>query len=374
MTRLMARLGVAAFFVIVFGALSLAAANGSWSIETLLQLTAFAAFAIVGAILIEQTGNRIGWICLVIGIGGALTGLSQEYVVFADAHPGTPGVEAAAILEVAIGFPAGGLAFTFLPLLFPDGRLPSRRWWPVAALAALDIGLLIAAFGLTPSGLFSSRPNPIAVLPAGPQADGLVSLAGATTIVTGVLCASALIVRYGRADRDQQQQLKWVAAAVAVFAASLVVSVLLPPLDLFAWTLPILPISVGIAVLRYRLYDIDVLINRALVYIPLTGLLGGLYAASVALFQRVFVALTGDRSDAAVVITTLILASLFTPARKSLEGAVDRRFKPARPDQSATVDGRSEGTALDPALRAEVEAIARRIVDERLAERANTGS
>jgi hypothetical protein len=236
----------------------------------------------------------------------------------------------------------------------------------VAVLAVVDIALLIAAFGLTPTGWLGTSSNPIAVIPAGSFADALGSLAGIVTMLTGVLCAGALLVRYRDGSPEQRQQLKWVAAAFVVFAVSLVVSVLLPPLDTFAITLPILPISVGIAVLRYRLYDIDLIINRALVYIPLTGLLGGLYAASVALFQRLFVALTGDRSDAAVVITTLIVAGVFTPARKSLEAAVDRRFKPAHQGRMGIEGVR---TALDPALREEVEAIARRVVEERLAKR-----
>jgi hypothetical protein len=90
-----------------------------------------------------------------------------------------------------------------------------------------------------------------------------------------------------------------------------------------------LPIAAAVAVLRHRLYDIDLIINRALVYIPLTGILGGLYTAGVALFQRLFVALTGDRSDAAIIVTTLVLASMFTPIRNWLQAMVDRRFKPA---------------------------------------------
>ena len=89
-----------------------------------------------------------------------------------------------------------------------------------------------------------------------------------------------------------------------------------------------LPIAAAIAIMRHRLYNIDSLINRALVYIPLTGILGGLYAAGVALFQRIFVAVTGDKSDAAIVLATLVLASLFTPIKNALQTFVDKRFKP----------------------------------------------
>jgi hypothetical protein len=98
-----------------------------------------------------------------------------------------------------------------------------------------------------------------------------------------------------------------------------------------------LPVAAAVAVLRYHLYNIDVIINRALVYIPLTGILGGAYAAGVALFQKLFVAVTGDRSDAAIVITTLVLASMFTPIRNWLQSFVDRRFKPV--NNSPIVEG-----------------------------------
>ena len=169
-----------------------------------------------------------------------------------------------------------------------------------------------------------------------------------------------------RGSRDPAA-LKWVAAAVAVFAVGLVLSVLLPPLDTFAWVMPVLPVAVGIAVLRYRLYDIDVLIGRALVYVPLTAILAGLYAASVALFQRLFTAITGETSDAAIVLTTLILAAIFTPARKTLENAVERRFKPAQPTPQAAAS-----PALvpdDPALERRIADVARAVVRDALADR-----
>jgi hypothetical protein len=347
----------------------LALATSSFTLETALQFVGFAAFAIVGAILLEQAAHPIGWICLAIGLGGATTGLAQGYVLFAETQPETGGVELAALVEVFIGFPATALVFTFLPLLFPDGHLPSPRWRVVAWLAIVDIAVFVIAFGLTPTGLFSSRPNPIAIVPAGPATDLLNSVVGILTIATGTLCASALLVRYRHADGVVRQQLKWVVAAVAVFAIALVVSILLPPIDTFALTLPLLPVAVGVAVLRYRLYDIDVLISRALVYVPLTALLGGLYAASVALFQRIFVAITGDRSDAAIVITTLILAAVFTPARKALEGVVDRRFRPlVSPGQPVAAQAL---VALDdPEVERRIAAIARAVVDEALADRA----
>jgi hypothetical protein len=369
LARPLGRLGLAAFFLVAFVGVMLGVATDSWRLDTVVQLVGFAAFAVVGTILLEQSAHRIGWICLAIGLGGAITGFSQGYLLYADGHPGTPGVEAVAVLEAFVGFPATVLVFTFLPLLFPDGRLPSPRWRVVGWLAVADIGLFIVAFGLTPTGLFRTRPNPIGILPAGAITDAVYSLVGIVTVVTGSLCASALLVRYQQAGAEVRLQLKWVAAAVAVFAASLVVSIMFPPLDTFAWTLPVLPLAVGVAILRYRLYDIDVLIGRALVYVPLTAALGGLYAASIALFQRLFVSVTGQTSDAAIVITTLILAGVFTPARKALEGAVERRYR--IPASGPTSD---RATALDdPALEAKIAAIARSVVREELSSGAGEG-
>ena len=367
------RLGLAAFFLIALVGVMFGFATDSWRIETVVQLVGFAAFAVVGTILLDQSAHRIGWICLAIGLGGSITGFSQGYLLYADAHPGTQGVAAVAALEAFVGFPATILVFTFLPLLFPDGRLPSPRWRVVAWLAVVDVAVFIVAFGLTPTGLFSTRPNPIAIVPAGAMTDLTYSAVGIVTVVTGSLCASALFVRYQHAGAEVRQQLKWVAAAVAVFAVALVASIVFPPLDTFTWTLPVLPIAVGVAVLRYRLYDIDVLISRALVYVPLTAILGGLYAASVALFQRLFTGLTGQTTDAAIVITTLIVASLFTPVRKALENAVEGRFKPAQPTPEAAAAPRLVPLG-DPELERRMAEIARAAVRDALADRDRIGS
>ncbi len=370
-----ARVGLVVFALLVLAALTLSIANGSWNLEITVQLVAFASFAIVGAVLLEQVGHRIGWICLVIGLGGVVNGLAQEVLRYTAAHPGAPGATAALALQLLFGFPATGLAFTFLPLLFPDGRLPSARWQPVAWLAVADLLTLVVAGGFTTPGLFATGPNPFSIIPAGPASDAVTTGAGILTIITGCLCASALAVRFRRVGPVERQQLKWVAAAVTLFAASLVFSILFTPIDTFAWLLPLLPISVGIAILRYRLYDIDVIIGRALVYVPLTALLAGLYAASVALFQRLFVAVTGNQSDAAVIITTLILASLFTPARKWLEGIVERRFRPTTGDPASFASAGAPPAAVlsDHDLDRRIERIARRVAREVVAETRDRG-
>ena len=165
---------------------------------------------------------------------------------------------------------------------------------------------------------------------------------GLVLAVVGVVIAAASIaVRYQRADTEARAQVRWIAVAVLLLAGAglpFLVARYALNMDyatgetLLAIALAagcFLPIAAAVAITRYRLYNIDSLINRALVYIPLTGILGGLYAAGVALFQRIFVTLTGDKSDAAIVLATLVLASLFTPIKNWLQTFVDKRFKPA---------------------------------------------
>ena len=172
------------------------------------------------------------------------------------------------------------------------------------------------------------------------------------------------LVRFRRAAPDERHQLKWFTLAAALLAVVLLANALIG--DALAVPLAIcvglVPAAIGIAVLRYRLYDVDFLINRTLVWVPLTALLGGLYASLVALIQRIFVNVTGDRSDAAIIITTLVLAGLFTPARRILDTIVDTRFRvnpPALPRSSAAA------LALDDAaLERRVEEIARRVATE----------
>jgi hypothetical protein len=375
--RALAWLSIAAFFILAVASLTLG--GGTPDLGSALLLLAFASFAIVGAVLIDQRpDNAIGWVCALIGLGSAVTAMAQAYATYGLSHPGLPGADLAAWLQSWLWYPTAGLAFSFLPLLFPDGRLPSPRWRPVAWLAAADLVLLSVAFGFARSGSFAPIPNPITI----PSAEGLLEtlqgIGSAITVVVGLLCAGALVVRYRGAKTDERQQLKWVTFAVVVFAAGLAVSIIFPEIDAFPFTIPLLPLSVGIAVLRYRLYDIDLIINRALVYIPLTGILGGVYAASVTFFQKLFIAATGDRSDAAIVLTTLILAGTFTPVRKVLEAAVERRFKPgaAHGDRNAATPIVEPSRGLvaldDPALRRQMETVAGEVYREMLAARPGT--
>ena len=170
--------------------------------------------------------------------------------------------------------------------------------------------------------------------------DALQPLFLFSILVAGV---TAVTIRFRSGTSDTREQLKWVLFAVVYLLLTFIVTTIAQELwgifdnpetnviatALVALAIAAFPVSVGIAILRYRLYDIDLIINRTLVYVPLTGILAGLYSATVALFQKLFTGITGETSDAAIVISTLILASLFTPLKNALQSFVDKRFKEA---------------------------------------------
>lgn len=182
----------------------------------------------------------------------------------------------------------------------------------------------------------------------------------------------ALFLRLRHADGAERKQLEWVTAASVLVPVSFVVYFFFPSKlteTLQVTALIAIPAAAGVAVLRYRLYDIDLIISRTLVYVPLTAFLAGLYSASVALFQKIFQAVTGDRSDAAIIISALVLAAVFTPAKTWLQAKVDRRFKPdADPDRRLRAFSQEVATSV---YRVDPERLSRRLVAQvRLATRA----
>jgi hypothetical protein len=311
------------------------------------------AFSIVGALIVSRHPRHlVGWIFSLSGLAAGLSGVTTAYAQLGEAVPGS-------LPEVGLVDAISGLTFLvgfFAPisiglLLFPDGRLPSTRWLPAvyAAIGALALQFIGALIGEHPIGY-------------------LLNYAGIAVMVATVLAAVAsLAVRWQDASPDVRQQLKWVAVAgtlvFLVLGAELLVFIFRPSLIepaflYFSLAYTSVPVAVGIAILRYGLYEIDLIINRAIVYVSLTAILAGIYAGSTALFQRAFVALTGQSSDGAIVITVFILAAVFTPARNWLQVIVDRRFKDAR-----------DLKRLMAALEREVEAVIGVIVGRRLAER-----
>jgi hypothetical protein len=321
-------------------------------------------YASVGALLAGRPGaGRIATLLL----GGAVLSALVYFgnLVGGDLALADPGSTLFGVIllmgPVAIG-PGFTTILPGLAIAFPDGRLPSPRWrWPVGlALAVVGVGTLLQLIrpGSIVGGPGGTMRNPFGIdaLPA--TIGDVAELAVAIGIIGfAILGVTAVIVRYRRGDAAERQQQRWFVAAVSLAALPLALSALPwtggPAMFLVsAVGLLLVPIAVGIAVTRYRLYEIDHLINRTLVYVPLTALLAGLYAAIVTLLQRVFESLVGPQSDAAVIISTLILVSVFTPLRKWLEGIVERRFQaPPRPRDDAPSSAEWEARVAAVALR-----------------------
>jgi hypothetical protein len=235
---------------------------------------------------------------------------------------------------------------SFLLLLFPDGRLPSPRWRPVAWCAALGlIGFLAgAALQTGPLGDFPRIVNPY----------GVDSLILAVVAVTGAILAAAsmvasavsLIVRMRRAGRAQRQQIKWLAYGGAIVVgtvfASVVISIWSANVGIAVVSVGLLgvPIFTGVAIARYRLYDIDIVVNRTLVYGALTAALVAVYFGGVVTLQILFRALTGQEQQPqlALVVTTLAIAALFDPLRRRIQSFIDRRFYRRKYDARKTLE------------------------------------
>jgi hypothetical protein len=323
---------------------------GEWStlgaVGRVLSFLPFLAFPLVGALVASRRPrNWVGWILLADGLLWTFGAVLDSYRVYGLARPGSvPFSGAVHALGQWLWVPAVGLFAVYLILLFPDGRLPSRRWRPLAWFSGAVMVLLSAGIG-KPFGLEQypwvsyALPVVLALLP-------LCILASAVS----------LVLRYRRAGTEVREQIKWVAFAALFVGVQFVIdigaSLLLVPMTASgrepAWLALLdqvgfimfagVPIAVGIAVLKYRLYDIDVIINRALVYGSLTATLVALYFGGILVLQRLFVALTGQQSTLAVVASTLAIAALFNPLRRRIQGFVDRRFYRRKYDASKTLE------------------------------------
>jgi len=253
----------------------------------------------------------------------------------------------------------------YILLLFPDGRLLSRRWRPVVWLNLVAILLLFA--GNVQPGTMENLDllkvaNPFGVAGANGLLDKLSTIGIILVLAATIAGTNSLVLRWRRSRGDERQQIKWFVFAGAIFCAVFAVTPVLwslPPSPETNWIWPTLflmglstiPIAVGFAVLKYRLYDIDLIINRALVYGPLTVLLAATYAGGVLGLQSVLRGLTGQESTLAVVASTLAIAVLFNPLRQRVQAFVDRRFYRRKYDAAKTLEAFSaklrEETDLD---------------------------
>jgi hypothetical protein len=311
---------------------------------------------VVGALVAARTGNRLGWLFLAAASVSAVTVLATAYAGPAPTGnlPGAAWV--AWIFGVVLG-PVGPL-FWLGPLLFPDGRPPSPRWRPVvwaAVLSGLGASLCAALSNVEFSNDFPNLRDPVTVVAPLGTAYNLSLEIGLLVLLAGVI---SMIVRFRRSGTEQRLQLKWIlyataVAAVVVFVASDFSN---NPLPAFEIVFPLIPAAVGVAILKYRLYDIDRIISRTLAYAIVTGLLIGLYAGLVLLATEVL----SITSPVAIAVSTLAAAALFNPLRRRVQRAVDRRFNRVRYDADQIVAAFAarlqESAALD-AVRSDLLAV-----------------
>jgi hypothetical protein len=333
--------GMALYVALAASGLALEFRRGGLS-----PLTAWEAFVllwwyVIGALIVRRYPRHpIGWIFCAAAIAvGGVAYLSLEYAIYGLAiePDGLPAVEFAAWLARWVQVAAIVSVGLFLPLLFPDGRLPSRRWRPVAwfASAVVAVAVLTAMFGPIDYADFPTIRNPMEVAGARDAFAILVPLLYVLYLSVALLCVASVFIRVRHADEEERLQIKWFSYAAALLFVSYVIGVLsewirdLALVDqvVSAIAITALPTAVGIAVLRYRLYDVDPLINRTLLYGVLTAILAGLYTGSIALFQRTFVATTGQSSDLAIVLTIFVLVTVFTPLKTRLQSGLDRYFQ-----------------------------------------------
>ena len=322
--------------------------QGDPLLEDVLLRAGFGAFAVVGALLVAKVpSNLVGWIMAVIGIMVGVCPAGDTYAAYVISMRGHPSALA------VVGAWAQGwywylllsLALIYLPLLFPDGRLPSRRWFPFALLMGI-VTLSLVILGALIDTLSSQDAdyrieNPIGIEGLAPvESLPVFGVFGVLLGVGLVGAIAAVVVRFRRARGIERQQMKWFLYAAALIPSFLILDYLPRIFSSVVLGLIIiaLPTAIGIAVLRYRLYDIDVVVNRTLVYGSLTAALALVYLGGVVSLQYVFRAFTGGESQFAVVASTLAIAALFNPLRHRVQAFVDRRFYRRKYDAAKTLE------------------------------------
>jgi hypothetical protein len=308
-------------------------------------------FPVVGIlILARQPRNPIGWLLLAVGAIAAVDGFLGTYATYGlRTHPGSlPGADVALAISSPMWAPIFAVMGIYLLLLFPDGRPPSRRWRLVAWLGAIAVagtwlGLMVLPGNFVDDG-YPNVTNPL----------GIEALRGVEWVaflfiplipLCILLAAISLVQRFRRSTGTVRLQLKWLTAAAAVTAVSYVITFVMPG----AWSdnastlvtvvqtigtlsFILIPIAIGFAVLRYRLYDIDVVINKTLVYGSLTAVLVGVYVGLAVGLGSV----VGRDNSVVIAGSTLVVAALFRPARRRVQAFIDRRFYRRKYDAQRT--------------------------------------
>jgi hypothetical protein len=301
-----------------------------------------------GLVASRRPANPYGWLWLGFSLGVTLAVFAQAYAAYSlVAQPGSlPAPRTVGNAVAGVGWTAGITAIPFLLLHFPTGRLPTRRWryvaWAVAVAGA--VSLTVGPF-VPSEGNFVPVENPLGV--GGTVGVALTALAyGGVVLVLIAIVPSmlSLVVRYRRAGGVEREQLKWFAFATVLLVAEWVIQFFYEPPGAWDALVEVVPftvlyVAVGVAVLKYRLYEIDRIINRALVYGSLTATLAVVYVGGVVVLQYLFRALTGQESQLAIVVSTLAIAALFVPLRRRVQALIDREFYRRKYDAAKTLEG-----------------------------------
>ena len=313
-------------------------------VEDILLFAAFISFPLLGALVASrQPRNAVAWIFIAVGVGIGFLVTGQEY-----AHYGlvldneAPGAAVGAWLEQWLWLPSVGVIPTFGLLLFPNGKLPSPRWRWLARITGVVLLIITVGSMLEEElkGAGYSLANPIGIS----GLDDVESTWGPIFLVfaaCALLCMASIIVRFRRSRGDERQQLKLVTFAASFMVVTIFVSDLLDDIvGGLGWMFPVLLLafiaSIGVAMLKYRLYDIDLVINRTLVYGVLTALLAAAYLGLVVVLQGLIPG--AGNSDLTIAGSTLAVAALFRPLRARVQGFIDRRFYRRKFDAQRTVE------------------------------------
>ncbi|MDQ3962677.1 MAG: hypothetical protein M3277_01995 [Actinomycetota bacterium] len=312
---------------------------------------AFAAMALLGVFLAhKRPDNGLGWLFLGVGAVAGLSLVTPNYALYSVHVQELPGTALIGWFSAWLWLPTIGSVMTFFFLLFPTGHVPGPRWRWVFRMAVAAIVGLCLAMALKPGRLGEEElpiVNPFGVEGLGPILDVVGASAGILFAAATVASLVSLVFRFRRGSQIERLQIKWFAFAAGINVTSILIEILFPAVfaalprfvddTVFGMQVLLLPVTAALAILRYRLYEIDVIINRALVYAALTAVLLGSYLVIVLTLSRLLDPVTRD-SDVAVAASTLAVAALFRPLRARIQAFIDRRFYRAKYDAVAALD------------------------------------
>jgi hypothetical protein len=294
-------------------------------------------------IIVRHPRHTVGWLFLIVGFFSALGKVAASLLI-GKVEPVLNSALVRALIELAIGLawiPAFLIPISLVLLYFPDGRLPSRRWWPIVVAMLMGMcGYASATFHPWPwaaQGILDTN-NPLGI----PGSEGLIeltlTLSNAFIAIGLIGSLVALVVRFFKSTGVERTQMKWLVYTAVVGISLLLLLNKNPIGDIVFLSLPTLfAVAIGIAILRYRLFDIDLIIRRTLIYSVLTGLLALTYFGSVLVLEGLLRGVVSGDSQIAIVLSTLVIATLFVPLRGRVQAFIDRRFYRRKYDAARTL-------------------------------------